>query len=138
MTDTFSKMERSRLMARIRGVNTRPERFLRSFLHRQGFRFRGHVASLPGKPDIVIPKCRTAIFVNGCFWHHHTGCKRATFPATRVGFWRSKILGNVARDRRNKTALRRFGWKVITIWQCQLAPKRVERQLRSLLARLRS
>jgi DNA mismatch endonuclease, patch repair protein len=136
MTDIFSTIERSRIMARIHSVNTRPERLLRSLLSKQGFRLRLHVHSLPGKPDIVIPRCRTAIFVNGCFWHNHAGCRRASFPATRVRFWRTKILGNASRDRRNKAALRKLGWRVITVWQCQLAPKKVEKRLTSLLALL--
>src|SRR6266576_4748119 len=138
MTDTFTTAERSRLMAQIRSVDTRPEKLLRAFLSKNGLCLKTHVRILPGKPDIVVFPCRTAIFVNGCFWHNHAGCKRAGFPATRVDFWRRKILGNAFRDRRNRAALRKLGWRVITVWQCQLAPKKVEQRMTSLLATLRS
>jgi len=138
MTDTFTTAERSRLMAQIRSVDTRPERLVRGFLSKNGLRLKTHVRSLPGKPDIVVPRCRTAIFVNGCFWHNHAECKRAGFPATRMDFWRRKILDNASRDRRNRTALRKLGWRVITVWQCQLVSKKVEKRLTSLLVTLRS
>jgi len=138
MTDTLTTAERSRVMSRIRSVDTRPEKLLRAFLSDHGFRLKTHDRSLPGKPDIVIPRCRAVIFVNGCFWHKHAGCKRAGFPRTRIQFWRRKILGNVSRDRRNTSSLRKMGWRVITVWQCQLAPKKVEKRLTSLLAGLLS
>jgi DNA mismatch endonuclease (patch repair protein) len=125
-------------MASIRGVDTTPEITLRAFLRRSGFRIRLHAPSLPGKPDITVPGCGAAVFVNGCFWHGHRNCKRAALPATRLAFWRKKIASNCRRDRRNKAALQKLGWHVITVWQCQLAPAKVERRLESLLTRLRT
>lgn len=107
-------------MSRIKGRNTGPELRLRSLLHRAGFRFRLHAKDLPGKPDIVLPKYRTAIFVHGCFWHRHEGCRNATTPSTRTEFWQDKFNGNVDRDRRNTAALETAGWTVITVWECDL------------------
>jgi DNA mismatch endonuclease (patch repair protein) len=138
MSDVFSTVKRRAIMGRIRSTNTHPERALRSFLRKHKIRFRQHVRSLPGKPDFVIPHSRAVIFVNGCFWHHHPRCKRATFPSTRIHFWRKKILGNASRDRRNNVALRKLGWRAITVWQCQLAPKKAAKQLSSLLTLVRT
>lgn len=125
-------------MTRIRGAHTAPEKTVRAFLRKNGFHIRLHAASLPGRPDIVVPECRSAIFVNGCFWHGHAGCNRAGLPTTRTAFWRTKIAGNMRRDRRNNTDLRRLGWHVITVWQCQLTPKKLENRFKSLLTRLRA
>lgn len=122
MADTLTKSERSALMARIRGANTKPEIFVRSALHRAGFRFRIHPRALPGRPDIVLPKHRTVVFVHGCFWHRH-GCRLASEPASRRAFWREKFARNVARDRRTAQALRRAGWRVLTVWECALRTK---------------
>jgi DNA mismatch endonuclease (patch repair protein) len=119
MADTLTKAERSALMARIRGTNTKPEVFVRSALHRAGFRFRIHSRALPGRPDIVLPKHRTVVFVHGCFWHRH-GCTLSSEPATRRAFWREKFARNVERDRRTAAALRRAGWRVLTVWECAL------------------
>jgi DNA mismatch endonuclease (patch repair protein) len=138
MSDTLSRTERSALMARIRGTHTKPEKIVRSALRLHGFTMRLHVRSLPGKPDIVVPSCRAAIFVNGCFWHQHLHCKRAALPTTRLAFWKNKLLGNAARDRRNKYALRRLGWKAITIWQCQLGTRKAKRRLVSLVQMLQA
>jgi DNA mismatch endonuclease (patch repair protein) len=138
MADIFSKDERSAIMARIRGAHTRPEKTVRTFLRKSGFRLRLNAALFPGKPDILIPECRTAVFVNGCFWHGHRGCKRGELPATRTDFWRRKIAGNVRRDRRNKAALKKLGWQVVTIWQCQLTSRKIAGRFRYLLARLRA
>lgn len=107
-------------MSQIKGRNTGPELRLRSLLHRAGFRFRLHAKDLPGKPDFVLPKYRTAIFVHGCFWHRHEGCRNATTPSTRTKFWQAKFDGNVERDRRNSAALEAAGWTVITVWECDL------------------
>lgn len=131
MTDVFNKAKRSDVMSRIHGRATKPEVAVRSRLHDLGIRFRTNVRSLPGSPDIVLPKCRVVIFIHGCFWHRHKGCKRASIPKTRRRFWQDKFAANVARDRRNTLALRRLGWTVITIWGCRLAL-----QLRSLPTRL--
>jgi DNA mismatch endonuclease (patch repair protein) len=119
MTDVFSKAKRSWVMSRIRCKNTNPELVVRSFLHGRGFRFRLHARDLPGKPDLVLPKYRTVIFVHGCFWHHHSRCRNATFPSTRSMFWRSKILSNKRRDAKAVRELRSLGWDVLTVWECE-------------------
>lgn len=120
MPDRISPAQRSRNMSRIKGKDTSLEIKVRSFLFKQGFRFRKNVKTLPGKPDIVLPKYRTVIFVNGCFWHHHDGCRLATVPKTRTEFWLSKFNRNIANDRKNKSLLEEKGWKVITLWECDL------------------
>ena len=123
MTDVFSPEKRSEVMSRIRGWDTRPELALRSLLHRLGYRFtvRGRKnKELPGRPDLVLPKFHTVIFVHGCFWHGHEGCPHFRLPKSRVEWWTAKIEGNRARDRRNEEALRSMGWHVVTIWECAL------------------
>lgn len=107
-------------MSSVKGKNTKPERVVRSLLHRSGFRFRLHRKDLPGCPDIVLPKYKTVIFVHGCFWHRHSGCPRTTTPKTNVDSWEKKFADNVARDERNRTALEELGWKVIVIWECEI------------------
>ena len=118
MTDNRSQESRSALMARIGGKDTAPELTVRHLLHSLGYRFRLHRRDLPGKPDIVFPSRRKAIFVNGCFWHAH-GCRIGRPPKSRLEFWGPKLLGNRARDKHNTAQLRSAGWKVATIWQCQ-------------------
>lgn len=141
MADVFSKAKRSWVMSRIHGKHTTPERTLRSLLHRAGYRFSLHASALPGRPDIVLPKYRTAILVHGCFWHRHPGCCFATTPANNRAFWLAKFAGNVERDRRKATALRQLGWSVITVWECRLerdpagVVRSVERRLASRRAR---
>lgn len=120
MADTITPERRSWNMSRIRGRNTGPELRLRSLLHRAGFRFRLHANELPGKPDIILPKYRTAIFVHGCFWHRHEGCRNATTPSTRSEFWQAKFDSNVIRDERSRSALQTAGWTVFTVWECEL------------------
>jgi DNA mismatch endonuclease (patch repair protein) len=120
MADTISAERRSWNMSRIRGRDTAPEKRLRSLLHRAGFRFRLYSKDLPGKPDIVLPKYRTVVFVHGCFWHRHEGCHSATTPSTRTEFWQAKFDGNVERDKRNKLELEAAGWTVIIVWECDL------------------
>jgi DNA mismatch endonuclease (patch repair protein) len=134
MTDRLSREARSRNMARIRGTNTRPEMLVRSELHAAGLRFRLHVRKLPGRPDIVLPRRGSVVFVHGCFWHRHPGCKLAATPSTNRDFWIAKFAENVARDARNDAALRAAGWKVYTIWECQAYPGSVG--VRALIARL--
>lgn len=120
MADTLTSERRSWNMSRIRGRNTGPELLLRSLLHRAGFRFRLHAKQLPGRPDVVLPKYRAAIFVHGCFWHRHPGCRSATTPSTRREFWQEKFDSNVSRDARNQAALEATGWTVLTVWECEL------------------
>lgn len=120
MTDVFTKEQRSRVMSRIRGKDTRPERIIRSLLHRMGYRFRLHNPFLPGKPDIVLARHRKIIFVNGCFWHGHRQCRKGSIPASNREFWQNKILSNKERDKLTRRLLRKQGWKVLTIWECEL------------------
>lgn len=107
-------------MRRVRSKNTTPERKVRSLLHRLGFRFRLHLKDLPGKPDIVLPKHSSVIFVHGCFWHRHPGCPRATTPAANQDYWLPKFKKTVERDKRNQIELRRRGWRVTVVWECEL------------------
>lgn len=117
---TSVKGARSKNMSSIRSSNTRPELFVRSYLHRIGLRFRLHDKSLPGSPDIVVPRLKTVIFVHGCFWHRHVGCAFTTTPATNVEFWARKFAENTSRDRRVVTSLHALGWRVRVLWACQL------------------
>lgn len=125
MADRITQENRSRNMAAIRGSNTKPELAVRKFLHRNGFRFRLHRKDLPGKPDIVLPKYRTAIFVHGCFWHLH-GCKNTVIPKTRTEWWTAKLEGNRARDERNRRRMEEMGWQVITIWECETSSSHLD------------
>ena len=118
--DHLTKEQRSWNMSRVHGKDTKPEMIVRSFLHRNGFRFRLHVKELPGCPDIVLPKYKTVIEVRGCFWHLHPGCKKAMMPASNSTFWHDKLQQNAARDAKNDSALTALGWRVIVIWECQL------------------
>ncbi|WP_129127079.1 very short patch repair endonuclease [Geomonas oryzae] len=120
MSDVFNKEKRSWIMSRIRGGNTKPEITVRKLLHGMGFRFRLHVKTLPGKPDIVLPRYRKVILVHGCFWHGHQDCPRSKRPATNAEFWNDKITANMERDRRNKSALEDAGWQVLELWTCEL------------------
>jgi len=108
------------MMSRVKGKNTKPEIAVRKWLHGQGFRFRLHRKDLPGKPDIALPKYKTVIFVHGCFWHRHHGCKRCITPSTNTEFWEEKFRKNVERDAKNREALETLGWKVIVIWECEI------------------
>lgn len=117
--DVVDPATRSRMMSGIRGKNTKPERIVRSFLHRAGFRFRLH-AKLPGKPDLVLPKYRTAVLVHGCFWHRHEGCRFCTTPANNALVWQEKFADNVRRDAKVRQQLEALGWKVLVVWSCEL------------------
>lgn len=123
MADRISKEHRSWNMSRIRSKDSVPEKRVRSFLHRAGYRFRLHDKSLPGSPDIVLKKHRTVIFVHGCYWHRHSGCKRGAYfpkdPKQGIEFWQEKFEKNVQRDNKNIELLQSFGWKVVVIWECQ-------------------
>lgn len=125
--DVVTPAVRSRMMSKIRANDTRPEIIVRRYLHASGFRFRLHQRSLPGTPDIVLRRFRTVIFVNGCFWHRHTGCRYATTPSTNQVFWEKKFSANVSRDERNVQSLLDGGWAVIVIWECLL--RRADRNL---------
>ena len=118
--DTLSSEKRSWNMSRIRGANTKPELAVRSMLHRMGYRFRLSNKKLPGRPDIVLPKYRAVIFVHGCFWHRHQGCKYAYTPKSRSDFWVQKFEGNVMRDKNNLSLLRKAGWLPIVVWECEI------------------
>ena len=118
--DSLTKEKRSWNMSRIRSNDTTPELVVRSFLFRQGFRFRLHVKNLPGHPDIVLPKYRTVVEVRGCFWHRHPGCRRATTPSTNAEFWQEKFKRNVERDRNIEKQLKELKWNLIVVWECEL------------------
>lgn len=128
--DRIDKNRRSWNMSRIKSKDTVPEVFVRSILHSMGYRFRLHPTALPGRPDIVLPKHQTAVFVHGCFWHRHTGCRFAYTPKSRKEFWLSKFEGNIARDKKALRALRQLGWKTLVVWECQIGnPKRLALRL---------
>lgn len=128
--DVFSRSKRSEIMSLVRTKNTKPEMMVRSFIHRLGYRYSLHKKELPGKPDIVMTKYRKIIFVNGCFWHGHKGCPRGFLPSSNKGFWKKKIASNALRDSRNLRKLRKDGWKVLTIWECQLnSPEMFKRRI---------
>lgn len=128
--DIYSPEKRSQVMASVKSKDTRPELIVRKLLFSMGYRYRINYSQLPGKPDIVLPKHRLAIFVHGCFWHHHRGCSKSKYPVTNHLFWVQKIRTNVKRDRRNIAKLKGLGWKVMVIWECETETA----NLRSLLA----
>jgi DNA mismatch endonuclease, patch repair protein len=135
MTDIVSPEKRSEMMSRIRGRDTAPEIAVRSLLHRMGYRFRLHRRDLPGRPDVVLPRHHVVVFVHGCFWHRHRACKLAYTPKTRRKFWREKFEGNIERDRTVQRKLRKLGWKVVVVWECETGPevrlrKRLTRELK--------
>ena len=119
MTDHLSKEKRSWNMSKIRSKNTRPELAVRKYLYSNGFRYRLHNRKLPGKPDITNQSKKTAVFVNGCFWHQHEGCKRATIPKSNKSYWLPKLENNVARFKNNTDKLLDMGWKVFIVWECE-------------------
>jgi DNA mismatch endonuclease (patch repair protein) len=117
--DRFSPKLRSKVMSRIKGKNTKPELIVRRFLHRLGYRYTLHRKELPGTPDLVFPARRKVILVHGCFWHHHNACKDGRVPKSRVDYWSLKLRRNVERDRGSVRRLRRLGWRVLTVWECE-------------------
>lgn len=123
MTDVLSKEQRHKCMSHIRDKNTRPEMLVRKYLFSLGFRYRINVNTLPGTPDLVLRKYNVAIFINGCFWHGHVGCKYANLPKTNQLFWKQKIETNKKRDIEKQCQLRNLGWNIIQIWECELKPK---------------
>jgi DNA mismatch endonuclease (patch repair protein) len=136
MADVHSKKTRSYNMSKIKGKNSKPEIIVRKFLHSKGFRFRIHDKRLPGKPDIVLPKYKTVIFVHGCFWHGHKGCKYFVTPKTRTEWWLNKINGNIRNDKKYRTLLRKNDWNTIIIWECDLKPIKRQKVLQNLLQQI--
>jgi DNA mismatch endonuclease, patch repair protein len=136
MADVHTVQQRSFNMSRIRSSNTKPELLARHFLFAQGYCYRINVKNLPGKPDIVLPKHRTIIFVHGCFWHGHTNCKYFKIPQTRTEWWTNKINTNKANDAKAIKALKKEGWKVMVVWECGLKAAKVEKTLTSLLKKI--
>ncbi len=134
MSDIFTTQKRSEIMSKISGKETKPEIMVRKFLFANGFRYRKNDKRYPGKPDIVLPKYKTVIFVHGCFWHGHS-CSAGKLPETRKDFWIEKINGNIERDKKNISLLKKQGWKVIVIWQCKLKNRKVRTTTLSKLQR---
>lgn len=130
--DVHDKKTRSYNMSRIKGKNTKPEELVRKYLFSQGFRYRKNDKRLPGSPDIVLPRYKTVIFVNGCFWHGHKGCKYFVWPKSNEDFWKNKIETNVERDKKKTAALEELGWKVIVVWECELKAEHKENTLKNI------
>ena len=135
--DVHSKETRSYNMSRIRGKDTKPEELVRKYLFSQGFRYRKNDKRYPGTPDIVLPKYKTVIFINGCFWHGHSGCKYFVIPKSNTEFWKNKIATNIARDDEKIAQLRSMNWNVITVWECTLKPKQRTETLTRLAQQIR-
>lgn len=137
MADVHTPEQRSYNMSQIRGKNTKPEEIVRKYLFSQGFRYRKNDPRLPGKPDIVLPKYKTVVFVNGCFWHGHEGCRYFVWPKNNAEFWKAKISGNIQRDAQCIRQLKDQGWNVIVIWECELKKANREATLIGLETRLK-
>ena len=136
MADVHDKKTRSYNMSRIRAKDTKPELLVRKFLFENGFRYRLHQKKLPGKPDLILKKYNTAIFVNGCFWHGHQGCRYFVIPKTRTEWWKDKIQATAEKDLKNYEELRRQGWKVIVIWECELKGEKQREALENLITKI--
>ena len=136
--DVHDKKTRSYNMSQIKSKDTKPEESVRKFLFKQGFRYRKNDKRLPGKPDIVLPKYKTVIFVNGCFWHKHEGCRYFVWPKSNTEFWKDKISKTVERDEKKKMELLNLGWKVKVIWECELKPAVREETLQRICNELQS
>ena len=136
MVDHVDRKKRSLIMAAVHSKDTSPELAVRKIVHGLGYRYRLHGGTLPGRPDLVFPARRKVVFVNGCFWHRHYRCRYATSPKTRRKFWEAKFATNVARDRRSARELKRIGWAVLTVWQCELKkPEQLTRRLDDFLSK---
>lgn len=131
MPDIFPQEKRSQIMSKVSSKETKPEILIRKLLFSKGFRFRKNVKNLPGKPDIVLPKYKTVIFVHGCFWHQHKNCRKSTRPTSNTEFWNTKLDKNIERDKKNAQLLKKAGWKIITVWECEL--KNIEKLKKKLL-----
>jgi DNA mismatch endonuclease, patch repair protein len=136
MADVHEPETRSYNMSQIQAKDTKPEIIVRKFLHANGFRYRLHVKDLPGKPDLVLPKYNTVIFVHGCFWHVHEGCKYFKLPETNNEFWKEKLYGNKMRDEKHIRVLKDLGWNVIVVWECELKPEKKVKTLIKLIQEL--
>ena len=136
MPDTMTPEQRHRCMSRIKSKNTKPEMIVRRWLWKQGYRYRLNVSQLPGRPDIVLPRYSTVIFVNGCFWHAHEGCDKYRVPSTNADFWQAKFKRNRERDQRNYKLLHKMGWHVLVVWECQLVAQSRSSTLIALSRRL--
>lgn len=134
MSDVLTREQRHRCMSSVKSKNTKPEIMVRKFLFSNGYRYRINRKDLPGKPDIVLPKYKTVVFINGCFWHGHENCKYATIPESNHEFWLAKINGNIECDRLTREKLSQMGWNIIDIWQCQLKSREKETTLNNLLS----
>lgn len=135
--DVHDKKTRSYNMSQIKGKNTKPEELVRKYLFAHGFRYRKNDKRLPGSPDIVLPKYKTVIFVNGCFWHAHAGCKYFVWPQNNADFWKEKIQNNISRDKKNYDKLQENGWHILVVWECELKPKNRDATLSRLSNSLR-
>jgi len=137
MADTLTPEKRSWNMSRIRATETSVEVKVRKYLFKQGFRYRKNVKELPGKPDIVLPKYRTAIFIHGCFWHRHDNCARATTPKSNLNYWNNKFSRNIENDTKHKSLLEEMGWKVIVLWECDIN-KRFDNTMSGLIMEIKN
>lgn len=138
MADVHDPETRSYNMSRIKGADTKPEEIVRKYLFSKGFRYRKNDKRYPGKPDIVLPKYKTAIFINGCFWHKHEGCKYFKWPKTNVEFWTDKITRNVERDKQNYAELESQGWHVLVIWECELRKREIDITMERVIRHIQS
>ena len=137
MADTLTPEKRSQNMAAIRSSDTKPEEIVRKYLFAHGLRYRKNVKNLPGKPDVVLAKYKTVVFINGCFWHQHPGCKRANIPKTHIDYWIPKLNKNVERDKSNYELLKSQGWNVLVVWECSIqSVKQREEVLNQLLGEI--
>jgi DNA mismatch endonuclease, patch repair protein len=136
MSDVHTKEQRSYNMSRIRSKDTKPEMLVRRFLHANGFRYKLHDKTFPGKPDIVLPKYKTVIFVHGCFWHGHKGCRYFVIPKTRTKWWLDKINSNIANDLKVQKSLKKENWKIIKLWECELKKEKINKSLDKLLSKI--
>ena len=133
MADVHSKETRSYNMSRIKGKDTKPEMLVRKYLFSKGLRYKLHDKTLPGKPDMVFPKYKTVLFIHGCFWHGHEGCKYYVVPKTKTEWWINKINGNIKKDTDSIARLQQLGWKVVIVWECELKPGKVNGTLQNLM-----
>jgi DNA mismatch endonuclease, patch repair protein len=133
MSDVHDKLTRSYNMSQVKGKDTKPEMIVRKFLFKNGFRYRLHVKNIPGKPDLVLPKYKTVVLINGCFWHGHENCKYSVIPKTRTEWWFQKISDTQTRDQFTEQELKKLGWKILTVWTCELKNKNEDIRLTKLI-----